>query len=74
MITALSIIAAILAVSGLIVLHEAGHMWAARWLGMQAEAGKYFLLSTASVSMLGYEHGLSEPVIRLWNDVGHVSN
>jgi regulator of sigma E protease len=36
-ITALSIIAAILAVSGLIVLHEAGHMWAARWLGMRVE-------------------------------------
>ena len=37
MITALSIIAAILAVSGLIVLHEAGHMWAARRLGMRVE-------------------------------------
>ncbi len=37
MITALSIIAAILAVSGLIVLHEAGHMWVARWLGMRIE-------------------------------------
>lgn len=37
MITALSIIAAILAVSGLIILHEAGHMWAARLLGMRVE-------------------------------------
>ena len=37
MITFLSIIAAILAVSGLIVLHEAGHMWAARLLGMRVE-------------------------------------
>jgi regulator of sigma E protease len=36
-ITALFIIAAILAVSGLIVLHEAGHMWAARRLGMRVE-------------------------------------
>jgi regulator of sigma E protease len=36
-ITALSIIAAIFAVSALIVLHEAGHMWAARWLGMRVE-------------------------------------
>jgi regulator of sigma E protease len=36
-ITALSIIAAILAVSGLIVLHEAGHMVAARRLGMRVE-------------------------------------
>ena len=37
MITALSIVAAILAVSGLIILHEAGHMWAARALGMRVE-------------------------------------
>jgi len=36
-ITALSIMAAILAVSALIVLHEAGHMWAARRLGMRVE-------------------------------------
>jgi regulator of sigma E protease len=36
-ITALSIVAAILAVSGLIVLHEAGHMWAALRLGMRVE-------------------------------------
>jgi regulator of sigma E protease len=36
-ITALSIIAAILAVSGLIILHEAGHLWAARRLGMRVE-------------------------------------
>jgi len=36
-ITALLVIAAILAVSGLIVLHEAGHMWVARWLGMRVE-------------------------------------
>ncbi len=37
MITALSVVAAILAVSGLIILHEAGHMWAARWMGMRVE-------------------------------------
>ena len=37
MITALSIVAAVLAVSALIVLHEAGHMWVARALGMKVE-------------------------------------
>jgi regulator of sigma E protease len=36
-ITALSIVAAIIAVSLLIVLHEAGHMWVARALGMRVE-------------------------------------
>jgi probable phosphoglycerate mutase len=29
-------------------------------------------LSTASLSALGYEHNLSQPVIRLWNEVRHV--
>jgi len=29
-------------------------------------------LATASVSTLGYDHGLDEPVIRLLNDARHV--
>jgi len=32
----------------------------------------YFLLSTASLSAFGYEHDLSNPVIRLWNETHHV--
>jgi hypothetical protein len=31
-------------------------------------------LDTASVSILGYEHNLSEPAIRLWNDARHVQH
>jgi hypothetical protein len=30
------------------------------------------MLDTASVSALGYEHNLSQPVIRLWNDTQHL--
>jgi len=30
-------------------------------------------LSTASLSVLGYEHDLARPVIRLWNDTHHVA-
>ena len=45
---------------------------AARWLGLPPEAAQLFLLTTASLSALGYEHNLHEPVIRLWNDDRHV--
>jgi broad specificity phosphatase PhoE len=40
---------------------------AARWLGLPPEGGANFVLDTASVSVLGYEHDLTEPVIRHWN-------
>jgi probable phosphoglycerate mutase len=64
------------AVSGNVLLFSSGHfirVFAARWLGLDPlSAGKYFLLSTASLSALGYEHNLSQPVIRLWNDDHHV--
>jgi probable phosphoglycerate mutase len=35
--------------------------------------GRYFLLNPASLSALSYEHNLSRPVIRLWNDDHHVA-
>ncbi|MER8375559.1 histidine phosphatase family protein [Mesorhizobium sp. M1406] len=39
----------------------------ARWLGLPPEGGALFVLDTASISVLGYEHDLGEPVIRKWN-------
>jgi len=45
---------------------------AARWLGLEAAAGRCFLLGTASLSALGYERDAAEPVIRLWDDMRHV--
>src|ERR1700752_2306268 len=46
---------------------------AGRWLGLEPAAGRFFMLSTASLSALGYEHDRSQPVIRLWNETRHVN-
>ena len=46
----------------------------ARWLGLPPGGGRYFMLATASLSALGYEHDAEEPVIRFWNDTRHVDN
>ena len=47
------------------------HVLAARWLGLGATAGRYFMLGTAALSIVGYYHGRHDPVIRLWNDCRH---
>jgi probable phosphoglycerate mutase len=62
---------------GNVLLFSSGHflrMLAARWLGLEPAAGRFFLLSTASLSALGYEHNLAQPVIRLWDDTRHVGD
>lgn len=64
-------------VAGNVLLFSSGHfirVLTARWLGLgPGTGGKYFLLSPASLSALSYEHNLSHPVIRLWNDDHHVA-
>jgi probable phosphoglycerate mutase len=59
------------------LLFSSGHflrVLAARWLGLEAAAGRFFILSTASLSALSYEHTLKEPTIRLWDDSRHVGD
>jgi probable phosphoglycerate mutase len=63
------------AIDGNVLLFSSGHflrVLAARWLGLEPAGGRFFLLSTASLSAVGYEHNSSQPVIRLWDDTRHV--
>jgi probable phosphoglycerate mutase len=47
-----------------------GRVLAVRWIGLGTEQAQHFLLSTASLSILGYGHNLiEEPAIILWNAV-----
>ncbi|MGE5208382.1 MAG: histidine phosphatase family protein [Alphaproteobacteria bacterium] len=63
-------------VPGNVLLFSSGHfirVMATRWIGLEVTVNaKRFMLSTASLSAVGYENELSRPVIRLWNDTHHV--
>ena len=64
------------AVPGNVLIFTSGHFMrvlATSWLGLEPSVNcKFFMLSTASLSAVGYEHDVSRPVIRLWNETGHV--
>ena len=51
---------------------QLGRLLAARWIGLPVVQAQHFLLSTASLSILGYEHDMAEePAIVLWNAVSN---
>jgi broad specificity phosphatase PhoE len=70
------VIGRVRATQGNVLIFSSGHflrVLAGRWLGLEPAAGRFFLLSTASLSAVGYEHNVSQPVIRLWDDTRHVA-
>jgi len=70
------VVSRVRAVKGDVLLFSSGHfirVLAARWIGIESAVhARSFLLSTASLSALGYENEFSRPVVRLWNDTQHV--
>jgi broad specificity phosphatase PhoE len=62
------------ALPGRVLVFGHGHFFrvlAARWLGLAPGQASHFVLGTAALSVLGYEHGLDDPAILLWNDDRH---
>jgi broad specificity phosphatase PhoE len=62
------VIARARAIEGDVALFSHGHVLrvlAARWLGLPAGAGQHFLLSTGTLSVLGYYHEV--PAVKIWN-------
>jgi broad specificity phosphatase PhoE len=71
------VVARIRAVAGNVLIVSSAHITrvlAARWLGLPPAGGRYLVLGTASLGILGYEHDQTEPVIRLWNDTTHLAS
>ena len=62
-------------IAGDVLVFSSGHflrVLAARWLGLEPAAGRFFMLRTASLSALGYENTLFQPAIQFWDDTRHV--
>ena len=67
------VIARVRAVEGDCLLFAHGHLLrilGARWIDAPPTAGQHLLLSTAAVSVLGYER--ETPALARWNDTSHL--
>jgi broad specificity phosphatase PhoE len=69
------VIARVRALDGDVLLFSSGHflrVLGARWVGLEPAAVRCFYLDTASLSIVGYEHNMDEPCVRLWNETRHL--
>ncbi len=67
------VVARLRSLDGTVIIFSHGHflrVLTARWLDLEASAGRCFMLDAGTLSILGYEHGHCDPVIRLWNEHG----
>ncbi|WP_029631801.1 histidine phosphatase family protein [Zavarzinella formosa] len=71
------VVARLRAVGDDVLVFSSGHFLralTARWCGLDVSFGRFLLLGTATLSLLGYDHGTEEPVVRLWNDGHHLGD
>lgn len=69
------VVARLRALQANVLLFSSGHflrVLGARWCGLDVASAMRLYLGTATLSAVGYEHGVAQPVIRLWNDSRHV--
>jgi broad specificity phosphatase PhoE len=69
------VVSRVRAVPGDVLVFSSGHflrVLAARWFGLEPWGGQALLAEHGELSVLGYEHARSMPVIKLWNDRHHV--
>jgi broad specificity phosphatase PhoE len=65
------IVARLRTLPGRVLIFSSGHVLrvlAARWLEAPTMLGRGLVLDPACISVLGYDHGESDRIIRLWND------
>jgi probable phosphoglycerate mutase len=70
------VIARLRPLTGRTLIFGHGHFFrvlAARWVELPPGDASRFVLGTAALSILGYEHGPDDPAIRLWNDDRHTT-
>jgi len=64
-------------IDGNVLIFSSGHflrMFAVCWLGLEPFVGSRFTLEPASVSILGFEHAVTQPVVQHWNDTSHLTD